>query len=119
MPDFTTKLKELMGVPKSEEDVLLEFSNLAKLREGASKEEQNRLAPLEHGKYTEGVVTENPLQAIPMSLAIPAYTTGKAVGAIKARSDPSWEEVSQAYKGIGRGLYNAMFGEKGKQIETK
>ncbi len=105
------RLQELLGVPSSSEKVASEFLALEEARTSASKEEQNRLAPLAHAKFTEGVVTETPIAAIPMAAAIPIYTAGKAIGTIKTRSNPSWEEVSQAYKGIGKGLYNVIFGK--------
>lgn len=103
------RLQDLLGEVSSSEEIQKEFLILEDARTGASKEEQNKLAPLAHAKYTEGVVTDNPITAIPLAAAIPIYTTGKAIGAIKTRSDPSWEEVSQAYKGISKGLYNAIF----------
>lgn len=109
--DLSNTLQALMGIPSSSEVVQKEFLALEEARTGASKEEQNILAPLAHGKYTEGVVTDNPIATIPLIAAIPMYTAGKVIGTIKTRSDPSWEEVSQAYKGIGKGLYNVIFGK--------
>jgi hypothetical protein len=62
--------------------------------------------PLEHGQFTEETVQGNPLMALPLAVATPAYTAGKAVGLIDARSPASLDEVLEAYKGIGRGLFS-------------
>lgn len=62
------------------------------------------LGPLEHRKYVQGVVQENPLQAAPMALAIPAYTLAKALRLTNARSPASFDEMGQAYRGLWEGL---------------
>lgn len=63
------------------------------------------LGPLEHGQFAEDAVRDNPLMAVPMSLAIPAYTAGKAAGLVRGtRSPASWDEIFEAYKGLWRGM---------------
>jgi hypothetical protein len=62
--------------------------------------------PLEHGQFTEETVQGNPFMALPLAVATPAYTAGKAVGLIDARSPASLDEILEAYKGIGRGLFS-------------
>jgi hypothetical protein len=65
---------------------------------------QNLLAPHEHALYNEGVVRENPLTALPLSIYTPAYSLFKQLGLIDTRSDASLEEMKQGYVGIGNGL---------------
>ena len=66
---------------------------------------QAQLGPLEHGAFVEEAVRENPLMALPMAAAIPAYTLGKATGLISGtRSPASVDEMVEAYKGMIRGL---------------
>ena len=65
---------------------------------------QAQIAPIEHGQFTEETVRQNPWMAIPLAMATPAYTAGKALGLIKSRSPASIDEMLQAYYGIGRGL---------------
>ena len=63
------------------------------------------LGPLEHGQFVEELVQNQPWAAAAMPLAIPAYTAGKATGLIRgARSPASWDEIFEAYRGLGRGL---------------
>lgn len=65
---------------------------------------QAQLAPQEHGQFTQEVVRDRPWMALPLAAATPAYTAGKAAGLIDARSPASLSEISEAYKGIMRGL---------------
>lgn len=111
--ELSEKLRSFMGLPepRAPEQIAHEFVQMDTRRKGAPKEQQNILGPIEHGLYTEGVVTDMPIAALPLAVYTPAYSAGKATGAIKARSDASWEEIKESYKGIGRGLYNAMFGK--------
>lgn len=83
-------------------------SKLYQVREGASQEEQNLLAPYEHRAFAREVVQENPLMALPVAAAIPIYAAGKATGIIKARSEPSLEEVKQGFIGLGEGLMKLL-----------
>lgn len=84
---------------------LLQFAELLRMRDNAkSRAEHNRLAPYEHRAFAREAVADNPLMALPLGVATPLYTLGKAAGLLKARSDPSLEEILQAYRGIGEGL---------------
>lgn len=77
---------------------------------------QNVLAPMEHRAWARELVTEKPIRgAIGQAVLIPVYTAvksnptlAKLFDADKARSKPSWEEMKQAYIGIGEGLLGAM-----------
>jgi hypothetical protein len=63
------------------------------------------LGPLEHGQFVEEVTRNRPWMSVPMALAIPAYTAGKATGLIRgARSPASWDEIFEAYGGLKRGM---------------
>ena len=66
--------------------------------------DQSKLGPIEHGQFTEATVRQNKAMAIPLAVAIPAYTAAKALGILKTRSPASMEEMKQAYKGIWKGL---------------
>jgi soluble lytic murein transglycosylase-like protein len=76
-------------------------------REGKSRDEQNVLAPKEHRAFAKEAVAENPALALPIAAAIPLYQGAKALGLTSSRSDPSVEQATEAYKGIGEGLKEA------------
>lgn len=73
-------------------------------REGKSREEQNVLASQEHRAFAKEAVAENPALALPISAAIPLYQGAKALGLTPSRSEPSLEQATEAFKGIGEGL---------------
>lgn len=80
-------------------------ASLYRARDSAqNKDEQNALARKEHQAFAREVVTENPLMAVPLAAAIPLYTGAKALGLTNARSDASFAEMGDAYKGVGQGL---------------
>ena len=66
--------------------------------------DQAALGPKEHGQFAEDAVSRNKAMAIPLAVAIPAYSAAKAMGLVKTRSPASMEEMKQGYKGIWRGL---------------
>lgn len=115
----------------------------------AIQEQRNRLArndprhaelgPEEHRLFTKGVISENPLAAIPMAAMIPAYTAAKYIaqnpganaalmqtnplmGEImnalikykkinQSRSPASMQEMGSAYRGLWQGLLAGFSGE--------
>lgn len=84
-------------------------SALYNARENASSQtEQNYIANAEHRAFTREVTTENPAMAIPLLAAIPAYQGAKALGLTNSRSEPSLEQASAAYKGLGEGLSKSV-----------
>lgn len=104
--------------PKSEEfwDDLVTFlstegatsiphAELYRLRQGAPKAVQKKLAPQEHRAFAREWTQENPLLAVPSLLAaIPLYSAAKASGVLKTRSPASIDEILLGYKGIWEGL---------------
>lgn len=101
------------------EESLLHMSNtdLQTLRDefNGDKEMQNYLGPLEHRAFTREVVQEHgPVKgAIGQALLIPSYSVKKVADSLlnaafsigtPQRSDPSLEEISQAFQGVVDGL---------------
>ena len=60
--------------------------------------------PLEHGQAMREQVSRDPWSAPLFAGAIPVYSGLKALGLTDARSPASMEEMSEAYKGVGRGM---------------
>lgn len=74
-------------------------------REKATNQaDQDKFANMEHRAFAREVVGDNPLMAVPLLAAIPAYQAAKAVGLTNSRSHASVEQASEAYKGVGEGL---------------
>lgn len=113
----------------NENDSLEQFAslNFDRNRIGRNDPRQDVLAPKEHQAFARGVVADNPMLAIPMAAAIPAYTAGKALNRVpevvgsmppmlqpamrymqnqtkQARSKPSIQEMADAYTGVLQGL---------------
>jgi hypothetical protein len=79
--------------------------SLFRAREGASAEEQERLAPLEHRAFAREWTKESPVVApVALTFAIPLYTLAKSLGILTARSPASLREITEGYKGIYEGL---------------
>lgn len=72
-----------------------------------SREEQNALAPQEHKAFAKELVSDKPWMAPSLAVAIPAYQVQKVLTG-GSRSDPSLKQVTEAYKGIGEGLADAV-----------
>lgn len=79
---------------------------LYQTRERVPKEQQGMISPYEHRAFAREVVQENPLMAISLLAAIPAYQGYKAV--MGARSQPSLDQVLQGYAGVGDGLLGLL-----------
>lgn len=82
------------------------YGRWLKLYQARNEPEANQrvLGPREHGAFAESVVSENPLMAVPLLFATPAYSVAKELGLLKTRSPASLDEVAEGYRGIGRGL---------------
>ncbi len=72
----------------------------------ATPEQQNVISPYEHRAFAREAVAENPMMALPIAAAIPAYQLYKSI--FGARSSPSLAQVGQGYLGIGEGLYQGL-----------
>lgn len=88
---------------------------LYQARERLPREQQGFISPYEHRAFAREVVEENPLMAVSLLAAIPAYQGYKAV--MGARSQPSLDQVLQGYAGIGDALKGLVFG--GQEQEKK
>lgn len=80
------------------------FDLLNARRSATTKEEQNAISPYEHRAYARETVAEDPLMAISIGVATPAYQAAKVVGAIGSRSDASLSQIKEGFVGIGEGL---------------
>ena len=85
----------------------LDHDTLYRMRSRASKEDQAVLAPFEHRAFAREETAQNPVMALPLGLAIPAYQPYKALRGL-ARSPASMDQVTQGYKGVGEGLWAAF-----------
>lgn len=85
---------------------------LYQARERLPREQQGFISPYEHRAFSREVVQENPLMAISLLAAIPAYQGYKAV--MGARSEPSLDQVLQGYAGIGDALKAMISGKEDK-----
>ena len=136
---------DIMSLIQAAQQGNADFLALNDARNGASPEMQKVLAPLEHRAFTKGLVSENPLMAIPMAVATPAYTAGKVIakgptapgpagipynmireltrskklGLQNTRSPASVEEMKQGYIGILEGLLSKLGGGVDKSPDTK
>ena len=85
---------------------------LYQARSRVPREQQGFISPYEHRAFSREVVQENPLMAISLLAAIPAYQGYKAV--MGARSEPSLDQVLQGYAGIGDALKAMISGKEDK-----
>ena len=66
---------------------------------------QALLAGREHRAYARETVQDNPLMALSLLVATPAYQLAKLGGLTNSRSAPSMSQMGQGLLGIGEGLY--------------
>lgn len=64
--------------------------------------------PMEHRQFAHETVRDNPLMALPLAAAIPAYTGAKALGLTNARSPASTDEMWAGYHGLVEGMLDWM-----------
>lgn len=70
-----------------------------------NKDEQDKLAPLEHRAFAREFAQESPVKAAAsLPFAIPAYAAAKAMGVTQSRSGASTEQMKQAFLGLFEGL---------------
>ena len=83
----------------------LSHEELLRLR-AATKDpaRQAELAPMEHQAFAREQVQSNPLSALGLLGAIPAYQLAKLLGLQEARTPPSMAQLLAGFKGIGQGL---------------
>lgn len=101
MSDSRKRLVDILaGTPQ------MSHSDLFQLRKQyPSQAEQNILGPQEHAAFAREWAQKEPLKAgLSLPFAIPAYTAAKALGLKNSRSEPSFEEMALAYKGLWQGL---------------
>lgn len=86
----------------------LDHETLYRMRARArAKELQDLLAGYEHRAFGREAVAENPLMALPIAAAIPAYQIAKLVpGLMQSRSSPSLSQAGLGLLGVGEGLLN-------------
>jgi len=124
MPTPSTSLKDvtpdvlasLLGQLTQGQLSQLPHSLLSSTRSRVPTPQQNQIAPAEHRAFAREVVTENPLMAAPLAVAIPAYQVykllSKAIGTEDAMdpttSDPSMAQITQGFAGVGEGLSTTL-----------
>lgn len=89
---------------------------LYQARERVPAEQQGFISPYEHRAFAREVVQENPMMALSLLAAIPAYQGYKAV--VGARSKPSMDQVLQGYAGIADGI-KALLSQDSKEEKAK
>jgi hypothetical protein len=92
--------------------------DLIQMRKGASKEDQDRLAPYEHRAWAREYTKDNPEAVLTTPGMSLAYNLLKALGLQSSRSEPSAKAVIEGTKGSIEGLggyvRELITGEKGK-----
>jgi hypothetical protein len=70
--------------------------------------DQARLAGWEHRAYARDAAARSPLMAASAAVATPAYQVAKmlprSLTGMRSRTDPSWEQMMQGWRGVGEGL---------------
>jgi hypothetical protein len=90
----------LDGIDNADQVELLRRRKLA-----TDPEMQALLAGREHRAYARETVADNPLMALSLLVATPAYQLAKLGGLTNSRSSPSMSQMGQGLLGIGEGLY--------------
>ena len=94
----------LLGDLTDEQLAKMPFDRLMMMRESATPEEQKRLAPYEHRAFMRTILQEKPHMAAPMLVGLLGYQPAKALGAIGARTPPSWDQFKQGAIGYAEGV---------------
>lgn len=97
----------MLGQISSETLASLPHSLLYQARNYVPKEKQKDIAKYEHRAFARESVSENPLMALSLLPAIPAYQLSKLIDP-RPRSgfDPS--QILESFVGVGEGLKNAF-----------
>jgi len=115
----TRKIEDLGRLPHAE---LL--GRRLNLPAGTSMPEQQQLAVAEHRAFAREWTQESPVAAtLSLPFAIPAYSVAKYLGRTfqipalydKQTTDPSFKEITEAYKGLGEGL-GEVYKKRKKQL---
>ena len=108
----TRKIEDLGRLPHSE---LL--GRRLNLPAGTSMPEQQELAVAEHRAFAREWAQESPVAAsLSLPFAIPAYSAAKYVGRTfkipalfdERTTNPSFREITEAYKGLGEGVQEVI-----------
>ena len=92
----------------------MDFYRLMQAREQADAQGNEQLAPYEHQAYARELTQENPINALGLAVAAPAYYVAKQpalmglsqkLGIVGEGATPaSMEQLKRAYRGIYQGL---------------
>ena len=87
----------------------MSWRDLWKLRNQVTNNqpEQNRVANYEHQAYAREATKENPMMAVPIAAAIPAYQVYKGVMG-GSRSEGGLQQIGHGYIGIMQGLRDGL-----------
>ena len=97
----------LTAIPRREDMATAPHAQLYMARAKATDPEiQGLLAGYEHRAFAREAVEDNPLMALSLLVATPAYQLAKMSGLTGSRSKPSMSQMGQGLLGIGEGLYN-------------
>lgn len=94
----------LLGDLTDEQLKRLPFSRLLMMRDEAGPEDQVRIAPYEHRAFMREILQEKPHLAPAMLVGLLGYQPAKALGAIGARTPPSWEQFKHGSLGYMEGI---------------
>lgn len=100
-------MKKAVMRDEDDESSFAQWASLINARNALEPDDpmQNVLGPREHGAYAEMRVDDYPVYGVlEQLLAIPAYTAAKKLGIMGGRSQPSIDEMAEAYRGVGRGI---------------
>jgi hypothetical protein len=133
--ELSNNFKGIMGeqieIPSEETMSAMSHSQLAGLRNANSDnpKAQEYLAPYEHRAFSREWVSESGVNAIPLAIAIPAYSAAKATGVEtiakkaglleddKQEATPtSLAQIKQGFIGIGEGLKAYFVKEESQPI---
>lgn len=104
-PDTLAATLKDLGADQIKE---LSHSLLYQARERVPKgPQQDQIAGYEHRAFARELTEENPLYALSLAAAIPAYQGYKALRG-GSRSSGSMNQVLQGYTGIGEGLLQLL-----------
>lgn len=107
MQDLATMVQQMLLLPDAEL-AKMDHSQLYQARYHAKDTNgQNKLAKAEHRAYAREAVAENPMMALPIAIATPAYQLYKAL-IPGSRSEGSLDQALSGLIGVGEGLRNAF-----------
>ena len=75
----------------------MSHAELMALRDKSPPDRQSALAPYEHRAFARESTAENPLMALSLATAIPAYQLAKLLKLQNSSTGPSLEQMRQGY----------------------